>query len=77
MAENKYTTVTIPTPLAEKLKKRIENTGFNSLSSYVTYILRQVISSIEIDKDKEKKEAFSKEDEEKVKERLKGLGYMD
>ena len=71
--EKKYTTVSIPTPLAEKIKKRIEGTGFHSLSSYVTYVLREVISGIE----DESEEAFSKEDEEKVKNRLRALGYLD
>ena len=71
---NKYTTISIPTPLAAKIKKRIEGTGFNSLSSYVTYVLREVISGIEEGQDEE---AFSKEDEEKVKERLRALGYLD
>jgi len=71
--EKKYTTISIPTPLAEKIKKRIEGTGFNSLSAYVTYVLREVISGIE----EEKEEAFSKEDEEKVKDRLRALGYLD
>lgn len=71
--EKKYTTISIPTPLAEKIKKRIKGTGFTSLSSYVTYVLREVISGIE----EESKEAFTKEDEEKVKERLRALGYLD
>ena len=71
--EKKYTTISIPTPLAEKIKKRIKGTGFNSLSSYVTYVLREVISGIE----EETEEAFSKEDEEKVKDRLRALGYLD
>ena len=71
--DKKYTTISIPTPLAEKIKKRIEGTGFNSLSSYVTYVLREVISGIE----EEQEEAFTKEDEEKVKERLRALGYLD
>jgi Arc/MetJ-type ribon-helix-helix transcriptional regulator len=70
----KYTTISIPTPLANKIKQRIEGTGFNSLSSYVTYVLREVISNVE---DDETEEAFSKEDEEKVKERLRALGYLD
>jgi len=70
----KYTTISIPSTLAEKIKKRIEGTGFHSLSSYVTYVLREVISGIE---DEEEEEAFSKEDEEKVKERLRALGYLD
>jgi Arc/MetJ-type ribon-helix-helix transcriptional regulator len=69
----KYTTISIPTPLAEKIKKRIKGTGFTSLSSYVTYVLREVISGIE----EESEEVFSKEDEEKVKERLRALGYLD
>lgn len=72
--DKKYTTISIPTPLAEKIKKRIEGTGFHSLSSYVTYVLREVISGIEEDEDEE---AFTKEDEEKVKERLRALGYLD
>ena len=74
MPDKKYTTISIPTPLAEKIKKQIEGTGFNSLSSYVTYILRQVVSSIEKD---ERDRGFTKEDEEKIKERLRNLGYID
>ncbi len=74
MTEKKYTTVSIPIPLAKKIKKRMEGTGFTSISSYVTYVLRQVISSIE---EEEQQEGFSKEDEEKVKERLRALGYLD
>ena len=70
---NKFTTISIPTPLANKIKKRIDGTGFTSLSSYVTYVLREVVSNIEEDSN----EAFSKEDEEKVKERLRALGYLD
>jgi Arc/MetJ-type ribon-helix-helix transcriptional regulator len=77
-----YSTISIPKPLAEKLKKRCEGTGFNSVSSYVTYVLRQLVSTIEkketpTEEQPAEKEAFSKEDEEKVKERLKALGYID
>ncbi len=72
--EKKYTTVSIPKQLAEKIEGRIEDTGFNSVSSYVTYVLREVLSSLEEEK---KEEVFSKEEEEKVKERLRSLGYLD
>jgi Arc/MetJ-type ribon-helix-helix transcriptional regulator len=75
--ETDITTISIPKTLAEKIRKRMEGTGFRSVSSYVTYVLRQVISGIEIDEQKKEKEAFTKEDEEKVKERLRGLGYLD
>ena len=75
--ENKveYSTVSIPKPLINKIKERMKGTGFSSVSSYVTYILRQVISSIQ--EEERSKEAFSKEEEEKVKQRLRDLGYID
>ena len=79
MSEDKYkveyTTVSIPKPLVEKIKERMKGTGFSSVSSYVTYILRQVISSIE--EEERSKQAFTKEEEEKVKQRLRDLGYID
>lgn len=70
--ENKFTTISIPSPLANKIKKQIEGTGFTSLSSYVTYILREVLSSGE-----EKDEVFSKDDEKRIKNKLRSLGYLD
>ena len=70
-----YTTVSIPKILAKKVKERMKGTGFSSVSSYVTYILRQVLSSIE--EEEHSKEAFTKEEEEKVKKRLRDLGYID
>jgi len=70
-----YTTVSIPKPLAKKIKERMKGTGFSSVSSYVSYVLRQVLSSIEADE--RSKQAFTKEEEEKVKQRLRDLGYID
>ena len=75
--ESEITTISIPKTLAERIKKRMEGTGFRSVSSYVTYVLRQIISGIEMDSQGKEKEAFTKEDEEKVKARLRGLGYLD
>jgi Arc/MetJ-type ribon-helix-helix transcriptional regulator len=77
MSESNITTISIPKPLAEKIKQRCEGTGFNSVSSYVTYVLRQVLSNIEEESEDKQKEAFSEEDEKKVKQRLKSLGYLD
>ncbi|MFW9878899.1 MAG: CopG family transcriptional regulator [Candidatus Thorarchaeota archaeon] len=70
-----YTTVSIPKPLIEKIKDRMKGTGFSSVSSYVTYVLRQVLSSIE--EEERSKQAFTKEEEEQVKRRLRDLGYID
>ena len=66
---NKYTTVSIPSQLNEKVQELIKNTGFNSTSAFVVYILRQIVSDTSV-------KGFSKKDEDKVKERLRSLGYL-
>ncbi len=68
-----YTTVSIPQELADKIKKRIAGTGFRSMSEYTTYVLRQIISSAEIQKENK---AFTKEDKKEIERRLKYLGYV-
>ncbi len=68
----KFTTVSIPTPLFKKIGERIKGTGFTSVSSYVTYVLREVVSEEE-----NEAEPFTKEDEKRVKDRLKALGYLE
>lgn len=70
--EKEFTDISIPTSLYQKIEERIKGTEFPSVSSYVAKVLDDNLSS-----KKEAKEAFSKEDEEKVKERLKALGYID
>jgi Arc/MetJ-type ribon-helix-helix transcriptional regulator len=72
--ERKHTTVSIPTPLYHNIKRRIEGTGFTSVSDYVTYVLREVLASLEQD---DKQQVFSKEEEDRVKDRLRALGYLD
>lgn len=68
--KGKFTEVSIPTSIFEKIKERIKGTGFSSVSSYVTYVLKEVLSE-------EEEEIFTKEDEEKIKARLKALGYIE
>lgn len=69
--KRKHTTITIPKLLYKKLEEKIKNTGFASVSGYVTYVMREIVSS-----EHETEEAFTKEDEERVKERLRALGYI-
>lgn len=76
MTESNITTISVPKVLSDKIKKRMEGTGFNSVSSYVTYVLRQVLSNVE-QQQEQPKQAFSEADERKVKERLRSLGYLD
>ena len=66
--------VTIPLPLFNKIKKRIDSSEFNDVNEYVTYVLEEVIKQMEEEDDTPE---YSEEDEEKVKERLRALGYLD
>ncbi len=72
MEEQKFTTVSIPKPLADKVKKFTEKTGFTSLSSFVEYLLREIISESEETKNKKDKDERITDLEDK----LRRLGYM-
>ena len=72
--QSKYTTVSIPVSLFERMEKLIEKkTGFKSVSDYVTYVLREVVAMHET---KEIPEPFTSTDIEEIKTRLKALGYL-
>jgi len=66
-------TITIPPELVEKLEKRAKESEFENLSDYVSYILRQVLSKVEA----EKQEIKDTKEEEQVKQKLRDLGYLN
>jgi Arc/MetJ-type ribon-helix-helix transcriptional regulator len=69
----KYTTVSIPVTLYNRIKRLIEGTGFTSVSQYVTYVLREVVAAHEAEK---YEEPFTEEDKKKIIDRLRRLGYL-
>ena len=71
--KKKFTTVSIPIPLFRKIEGRISGTGFTSVSSYVTYVLREIVA----EEEEESNEPFTQKDEDRVKARLRALGYID
>ncbi|MDP2598921.1 MAG: CopG family transcriptional regulator [Candidatus Liptonbacteria bacterium] len=64
----KYTTVSIPAPLHKKIQKIIKKSGFPSSSSFVIFLLREILAD-EVD-------GSLLSDKERIKERLRALGYM-
>ncbi len=70
----KYTTVSIPISLYERIRKLIEGTGFTSVSQFVVYVLREVIS--EMEEEKIRSDSISEEEKKAIIERLKRLGYI-
>jgi Arc/MetJ-type ribon-helix-helix transcriptional regulator len=69
LEKRKYTTITIPNQLFQKLREQIKKTGFSSVSDYATYILRETVSEMELRKTK-------KTDVPNVVEKLRALGYI-
>lgn len=72
--KEEYGEIRIPKQLIQKLGEHIKRTEFKSVDEYATFILEEVIKETD---EEEPEEVFSKEDEQKVKERLKALGYLD
>jgi metal-responsive CopG/Arc/MetJ family transcriptional regulator len=68
----KKVTIKIPKPLYDNLNEIIEGTGFNSVTEFIVYVLRDLLSSRTI----QKEPTLSKDEIEMVKKRLKSLGYL-
>jgi len=65
-------TLKIPRPLYEKIGKLIEGAGYNSVTDFVVYVLRDIVSvhgGVEA-------EVYSEEELEQIKEHLRRLGYL-
>lgn len=65
-------TIKIPRPVYDNLNEIIKESGFNSVTEFIVYVLRDLISSRTVSKEP----SLSKDEIEAVKKRLKSLGYL-
>ncbi len=63
--------VKLPKDLYEKVKQEAKDSGFSDISQFIQFVLEQLFESGETGGE------MTAEDEEKVKERLRALGYID
>ena len=56
------------------LEARAEEKDFDETDEYIRYLLDQIVEKIKREK---QNEGYSEEEEKKVKNRLKDLGYLD
>lgn len=70
--ENEFTEVSIPATLYKEIETKIKDMDVATVQDYVIKVLKDSLP-----KGEKEGEELSKEEEEKVKERLKALGYMD
>jgi Arc/MetJ-type ribon-helix-helix transcriptional regulator len=65
-------TIKIPKPLYNNLKEIIGGTGFNSVTDFIVYVLRDIASS----HGRTEGESLTKDEIRFIRERLKSLGYL-
>ena len=68
-----FVSISIPEELFDRIKGAMRGTKFKSVDDFIVYLLREAISKLEA----KQQDFFTKEEEKKAKERLKGLGYLD
>ncbi len=65
-------TIKIPRPLYESLGKIIEGSGFNSVTDFIVYVLRDLVSTRTI----ENEPSLTQKEIEVIRKRLKSLNYL-
>lgn len=66
--------IKVPKEIIRKIEERIKGTEFRTVDEYINFVLEEVVKETD---EEEPEEVFSEEDEQKVKERLRALGYLD
>ena len=74
--DSESVSIKISKELYEKVQNRVKmsNEEFKSVEEYVTFLLTEVVS--EADAQNTDGNAYTKEEEEEIKGRLKNLGYI-
>jgi Arc/MetJ-type ribon-helix-helix transcriptional regulator len=65
-------TVKIPRPLYRKIQLVVDDSGFNSPTDFIVYVLRDLMGEAETATQHE----FSQDELDEVKRKLKNLGYL-
>lgn len=71
-------TIKIPGPLYNRISKIVAGSGFNSVTDFIVYVLRDLVSTREETSGVEKigDTSLSKEEIDAIRKRLKSLGYL-
>jgi len=66
-------TIKIPRVLYTKIQHLISESGFNSPTDFIVYVLRDLVGEKEVVKENHE---FSAEELKEIKRKLKNLGYL-
>jgi len=70
-SDGDHAAVEVPERVLSRIERRVEHTDFDSTSAYVTFVLEEVLASVEAD------DLNNAVDEDEVRDRLRSLGYLD
>ncbi len=65
-------TIKIPRELYEKLREHIEGTGFSSVTEFIVFVMRTLVSTGKLTEE----DKLTEEEMRAVRERLRRLGYL-
>ena len=74
MRESKVT-IKIPRPLYRRIQQVVDDSGFDSATDFIVYVLRDLMGEAEANADQGPPE-FTQDELEDVKRKLKNLGYL-
>jgi Arc/MetJ-type ribon-helix-helix transcriptional regulator len=64
-------TLKIPKPLYEHIRALIEDSGFNSVTDFVVFVLRDIVYQ-----GRREQAEFTREELDHIKNKLRDLGYL-
>jgi len=70
-------TLKIPRTLYEKLQKIIKGTGYSSVTEFVVYVLRDLVSSDNFVKRNDEISELTEKEIKAIRKRLRNLGYLE
>jgi Arc/MetJ-type ribon-helix-helix transcriptional regulator len=71
--KNDKVTIKIPRPLYLKIQQLIGDSGFDSATDFIVYVLRDILSET----GSEHREEFTADELKNLKQKLRNLGYLD
>jgi len=71
--KNDKVTIKIPRPLYLKIQQLIGDSGFDSATDFIVYVLRDILSEA----GSENREQFTADELKNLKQKLRNLGYLD
>lgn len=78
--KNNKVTIKIPRQLYNKIQQLVEDSGFNSATDFIVFVLRDLISETGPATDhagpREESDQFSPEELAALKKKLRNLGYL-